>query len=181
MVAFRLFWTPTLPLVEATTLEVLEQRNWGYEKIRLWGSIGFILLSTGFRFILDQTATRWVIHGKADFFIPKSPFCHPASGSNGEAYGTKNQLDRVFKAPRGHHIPKLLFPDVGQSWDLLWVFLHFPGEYGVFQGNHRFSVDRGVLGEILIMGPVGKACIPVPPVKWKWDLAWYLMGFSLKP
>jgi len=42
MVAFGLFWNGPLPLFEAVTLAHLNGRG-GYGRIRLWGSIGFIL------------------------------------------------------------------------------------------------------------------------------------------
>lgn len=42
MVAFGLFWNGPLPLFEAVTLAHLKGRG-GYGRIRLWGSIGFIL------------------------------------------------------------------------------------------------------------------------------------------
>ena len=38
---------PILPYVEATTLEQSEQRNFSYGPIRLWGSLGFVLCSSG--------------------------------------------------------------------------------------------------------------------------------------
>lgn len=42
MVAFGLFWNGPLPLFEAVTLAHLKGRG-GYGRIRLWGSIGFIV------------------------------------------------------------------------------------------------------------------------------------------
>jgi PPP family 3-phenylpropionic acid transporter len=38
---------PILPYVEATVLEQSELRNFGYGPIRLWGSLGFVLCSSG--------------------------------------------------------------------------------------------------------------------------------------
>ena len=41
---FGFFWNASLPLFEALTLNHLADQSLGYSKIRLWGSIGFILV-----------------------------------------------------------------------------------------------------------------------------------------
>jgi PPP family 3-phenylpropionic acid transporter len=43
MLLFSLFWNATLPQFEANTLQHLGEQSHHYSKIRLWGSIGFIL------------------------------------------------------------------------------------------------------------------------------------------
>jgi PPP family 3-phenylpropionic acid transporter len=43
MLIFSLFWNATLPQFEANTLQHLGKKSHHYSKIRLWGSIGFIL------------------------------------------------------------------------------------------------------------------------------------------
>lgn len=49
MAAMSFFWSASLPLVEALTLRHLEGRTEQYGRIRLWGSVGFIVavLATG--------------------------------------------------------------------------------------------------------------------------------------
>lgn len=47
MVGFGFFWHAALPQVEATTLNYLGEDRHRYGRIRLWGSIGFIVLSVG--------------------------------------------------------------------------------------------------------------------------------------
>ena len=46
-VIFSIFWAPVLPLVEATTLEAADRHRVDYGRIRLWGSVGFIVVSIG--------------------------------------------------------------------------------------------------------------------------------------
>ena len=48
------FWSASLPLVEATTLSHLEDRTDRYGLIRLWGSVGFILVVVGLGAVLDH-------------------------------------------------------------------------------------------------------------------------------
>ncbi len=44
MFAFSVFWNSALPVFEATTLNHLGDRAHSYSNVRLWGSLGFILL-----------------------------------------------------------------------------------------------------------------------------------------
>lgn len=50
------FWSAALPLVETTTLNHLGERGADYGRIRLWGSIGFIVAVIGIGWVLDRTA-----------------------------------------------------------------------------------------------------------------------------
>jgi PPP family 3-phenylpropionic acid transporter len=43
MLLFSIFWNATLPQFEANTLQHLGEQSHHYSKIRLWGSIGFII------------------------------------------------------------------------------------------------------------------------------------------
>jgi PPP family 3-phenylpropionic acid transporter len=60
------FWTASLPLVEATTLSHLGERGDRYGRIRLWGSVGFILVVVGLGTLLDHASISlvpWVVLG----------------------------------------------------------------------------------------------------------------------
>lgn len=60
------FWSAPLPLVEATTLTHLGEHTERYGRIRLWGSIGFILVVLGLGSALDHYAVElvpWVVLG----------------------------------------------------------------------------------------------------------------------
>jgi PPP family 3-phenylpropionic acid transporter len=60
------FWSASLPLVEATTLSHLGEHTDRYGKIRLWGSVGFILVVIGLGMALDHAPIHlmlWVIMG----------------------------------------------------------------------------------------------------------------------
>jgi MFS transporter, PPP family, 3-phenylpropionic acid transporter len=60
------FWSASLPLVEATTLTHLGARTDRYGRIRLWGSVGFILVVVGLGAALDHVTIRlvpWVVLG----------------------------------------------------------------------------------------------------------------------
>ena len=60
MAALGFFWSASLPLVEAMTLSHLGNRIEGYGRIRLWGSIGFIVMVVGLGYALDYLSITWL-------------------------------------------------------------------------------------------------------------------------
>lgn len=60
------FWGASLPLVEATTLSHLGEKTAKYGRIRLWGSVGFIVAVIGLGYMFDFVAIRallWAVLG----------------------------------------------------------------------------------------------------------------------
>jgi PPP family 3-phenylpropionic acid transporter len=55
------FWSASLPLVEATTLNHLGERTEKYGRIRLWGSVGFIASAVGLGYVLDYVEIRFLL------------------------------------------------------------------------------------------------------------------------
>ncbi len=60
MALISFFWSASLPLVEATTLSHLGDRSDRYGRIRLWGSVGFILVVVGLGALLDHASISLV-------------------------------------------------------------------------------------------------------------------------
>jgi PPP family 3-phenylpropionic acid transporter len=60
MAGMSFFWSASLPLVEAMTLSHLGASIDGYGRIRLWGSIGFIVMVVGLGYAFDFVAIRWL-------------------------------------------------------------------------------------------------------------------------
>ncbi|WP_404369413.1 MFS transporter [Marinobacter sp.] len=54
MLAFTFFWNAILPLYEVITLQGLGRDRERYGRIRLWGSVGFILAVAGIGWLLDM-------------------------------------------------------------------------------------------------------------------------------
>ena len=55
MAVFGFFWNSSLPLFEALTLNHLGTDTHRYSQIRLWGSVGFILLVAGLPMVINKT------------------------------------------------------------------------------------------------------------------------------
>ncbi len=60
MAALSFFWSASLPLVEAMTLSHLGERTDRYGRIRLWGSVGFIVMVVGLGYALDTVSIAWL-------------------------------------------------------------------------------------------------------------------------
>lgn len=53
-----MFWTAVLPQLEVITMQCIKAREIGYGLVRLWGSIGFILLTVLVGWLLDFFSTE---------------------------------------------------------------------------------------------------------------------------
>lgn len=60
--AFSFFWNATLPQLEVTTLEHLGRQAHRYGRIRLWGSVGFILAVVAGGIMLDCAGAQILPH-----------------------------------------------------------------------------------------------------------------------
>ena len=64
MALFGLAVNPLLPQFEAMTLSALGERSNEYGRIRVWGSIGFLLVASSYGWILDRLGTQafpWLV------------------------------------------------------------------------------------------------------------------------
>lgn len=61
LLAMTFFWSAALPLVEATTLSHLGDETARYGRIRVWGSLGFIVAVVGLGYALDTLSTGAVL------------------------------------------------------------------------------------------------------------------------
>jgi len=55
------FWSAILPQLEVITLAVLGKNTQDYSKIRMWGSIGFIVVVTLAGMLFDHFGVQWII------------------------------------------------------------------------------------------------------------------------
>lgn len=61
MFAFPFFWNAVLPQFEVLTLRAMGRARDRYSRVRLWGSVGFILAVTGIGALLDRIAIGWLV------------------------------------------------------------------------------------------------------------------------
>lgn len=61
LVLYASCWSAMLPQMEVITLTTLANRSHDYSKVRLWGSIGFIVLVVSGGFIFESFGIDWII------------------------------------------------------------------------------------------------------------------------
>ncbi len=61
--AYAFFTNPIMPLLDSTTLELLQGRRERYGRQRLWGSLGFVVTSWAFGNILERAGLHWLFYG----------------------------------------------------------------------------------------------------------------------
>lgn len=66
---FSFFWAATLPLVDNISMAWAERQGRRYGRIRLWGSIGFIVLSLGMGILVSLWGLRSFLPGIAVFLF----------------------------------------------------------------------------------------------------------------
>jgi PPP family 3-phenylpropionic acid transporter len=111
------FWSASLPLVEATTLSHLGDRTAKYGRIRLWGSVGFIVSVIVLGYILDVLPIRtllWAILGMMAGLVLFSHYIP-------EALAARHDSD---------HLP-------------LWHILRRPGVLAFFLGGFLMAAAHG--------------------------------------
>jgi PPP family 3-phenylpropionic acid transporter len=54
------FYTPVIPLIDALTLGYIGKHGWDYGRVRMWGSMGFIVSTLLFKLILSDGAQETV-------------------------------------------------------------------------------------------------------------------------
>ena len=69
LVAMHLFTSAQMPLVEAITLNHVRDAPGGYGRIRVWGSVGFVLAVLGLGALLDVAPVAAVLHVTAAMLL----------------------------------------------------------------------------------------------------------------
>ena len=61
MLVFSFFWHASLPLVEVSTMNHLGAQPGAYGRVRLWGSIGFIISVAALGVLIDTHGPWWIL------------------------------------------------------------------------------------------------------------------------
>lgn len=61
MMCFSFFWNASLPQLEAATMTHLDGKASAYARVRLWGSVGFILAVISLGLLFDSHSTGWLL------------------------------------------------------------------------------------------------------------------------
>jgi len=152
MALFAFFWSAALPLVETATFAHLRDEPQGYSRIRLWGSIGFIVAVMATGALLDRMdlpALLWVMLG----LLSSTLLCaalvpEPAGTAAGVA--SEQAIGDILRQPRVRALFAACFA-MSAAHGALYVF------YSIHLANHQYSKlsvgslwSLGVLAEIAV-------------------------------
>ncbi|MGB8251520.1 MAG: MFS transporter [Azonexus sp.] len=151
MAVIAFFWSAALPLVETLTFDHLREERGRYSRIRLWGSIGFIVAVTGTGAVLDilpLDGLLWVCWGILAGIlalavvlpdVPAMPHSHDSL-----------PVADILRQPRVRALLAACFA-MSAAHGALYVF------YSIHLANHGYSKAEvgglwslGVLAEIVV-------------------------------
>ncbi len=151
MTVFSFFWNAALPQYEATTFNHLGTDTHRYARIRLWGSIGFILTSASLGPLLDRYdiallpwVTVWLMAG-----IWLASMVTPEDGVR-QGRGTTELLRRVLA--RGDVLALLI---------VCFLMQASHGPYYTFYSLYLESYDysRTLIGQLWALGVVAEVVV----------------------
>lgn len=149
-IVFSFFWNAPLPLYEATTLSHLKSEPHRYSRVRLWGSVGFILTVTAIGRLLDTQPIRLLpvaitgllaLNWLTTLITPPSRVAHPDSNTT--------RLSKIVKQPE---VIAFLVVYV------LIQFAHAPYYvfYSIYLEQHLYSTTTtGMLWSLGVIAEIG--------------------------
>lgn len=151
MAVLAFFWSAALPLVETLTFDHLREQAARYSRIRLWGSVGFIVTVLGTGALLDRVApggVLWVctliLAGILLFalLVPEAP---PRPGAEDAA-----PVGRILAQPRVRALLAACFT-MSAAHGAYYIFysIHL-ADHGYNKSEVGFLWSLGVAAEILI-------------------------------
>jgi len=151
MAFLAFFWSAALPLVETLTFDHLREERGRYSRIRLWGSIGFIIAVMGTGAILDiapPIAVVWVCWSilfgllAVAAVLPEAPAIGPARAV--QAIGA------ILRQPRVRALMAACFM-MSAAHGAFYVF------YSIHLADHGYSKTE--VGELWSLGVVAEIVV----------------------
>jgi len=171
MALLSFFWSASLPLVEATTLSHLGDSTARYGRVRLWGSIGFILAVICIGYILDVAEVRvllWLVLGTLAGILIFSSYIPEA----------ETAIDHTDKLPVSKTLKR---PEVAALFVacFLMVAAHGPFYtfYSLYLVAHGYS--KGAIGWLWAVGVICEIAvfIGMPRIMHRFSLS-QILGMS---
>ena len=151
MFVFSFFWNASLPQFEATTLAHLGKNTSRYSKIRLWGSLGFVLLVSilGAVFEAYDVTTFPYIVSIILLGIWVFSYVTPEA-TNTQSHAAPQQFSQIIKQPAVILFFILVFL-VQTSFGPYYAF------YSIYLEDHGYS--RTIIGQFWALGVISEILI----------------------
>lgn len=179
MAIFGLFYNAILPQFEAMTLTALGARGADYGRVRLWGSIGFLLVASSLGWALDRlgsAAFPWLtLPLLAAMVVSAWPHRHDAPPARTDTFGDAGHLWRRPGVRRFLLVALLM--QVGFGAFYVYYTLHMRAQ-GYAGGTVGLLWGTGVLIEIAMFwqaprlldrygaAPLMSFCLAVTTLRW---------------
>ncbi len=170
MAGFSFFWNASLPQLEATTLNYLAGRPGHYGRVRLWGSIGFIVTVWALGPVLDRYGVPtllpvlWgLILGiwAASLAVPEGACATPRAA--------QGRLRGLLRRPEVVAFLVVCFLMQASHAPYYTFYTIYLGEYGYSKSLIGFLWAVGVICEIGVF-------LALPRLQGRWGLSWLLLG-----
>ncbi len=147
IVVFAFFWDACLPQLEATTLDHLEGRPGAYARIRLWGSVGFIVAVVGLGKAFDSVQIWWLLPSLSMLLLGVWLFTLTVPESQIRPIGTASG-ERFYQM--------FLRPEVAAFLTACFLMQASHGPYYTFYSIYltEFSYSKSVIGALWALGVV---------------------------
>ncbi|WP_284381693.1 MFS transporter [Litoribrevibacter albus] len=151
---YSVFWNAILSQFEAYTLESLGNRAHLYSKIRMWGSIGFIVLSLGLGGLFDFVSISWL-----PIIMVSIVLC---AGLVSFSLSELRNEDEVFSGARTKSVlPLLKRSNVAAFLVICLLTQASHGPYYSFYSLYlkEFDYSSGVIGGLWALGVVSEVVL----------------------
>ncbi|MDD3762197.1 MAG: MFS transporter [Nevskiales bacterium] len=159
MISYTLFWHALLPQFEAVALNHLHAGGGDYARVRLWGSVGFVIAVLGLGAALDLTGILWLpwlvgafwlgIAGSA-WAVPEAPSLHAADAP-------RSALSTVLRQPGVIVLLLACFASQLSFAPYYNFFTLFLERHGYARSAAGLLWSLGVVAEIGVFLVVGRA------------------------
>ncbi len=152
MTAFSFFWNASLPQFEVTTLNHLGENTSRYNHIRIWGSIGFIIvvLALGFAFDLQLSYSYlpWILAFLFFLIFTNSLLVPEAKSSHLRI--DSGPIFQTIKRPQVLYLFVVVCLLQASHMPYYIYYVRYLKLYGFSHAEIGFLISLGVLAEILI-------------------------------
>lgn len=151
MAVFAFFWAASLPLVEALTFDHLHDNPERYSRVRLWGSVGFIIAVMGTGALLDRLplfAVLWVGLAALSGIVLCSLLVPEAATHSAAA--EPSPVGEILRQPRVRALLAASFA-MAAAHGALNIF------YSIFLAGHGYS--KSMVGALFSLGVLAEIAV----------------------
>ena len=152
MMGYTVFWHALLPQFEVVTLSHLSVLGSDYSRVRLWGSVGFVISVLGLGMVLDITGIIWLpwLVGSFWFGMAMSTWMVPEPPAFHQQHNEKPSIWIALKNP-------VVLPLLFACFCSQLSFAPYYNFFTLFLEKHHYA--RSYTGLLWTLGVVAEICM----------------------